>query len=56
MVRRWRQSQVSHIIITKWQTNLNFFNAWSRWGRPPIQVQLVGETELTAIFAIRAVE
>lgn len=55
-VRRWRDSHVSHIILTKWQTNLNFFNTWSRWGHPPLQVQLVGETDATAIFEIRAVE
>jgi hypothetical protein len=47
---------VSHIIVTKWQQNLDFFNAHSRWSRPPFQVQPVGETKLTAIFAIRLVE
>jgi hypothetical protein len=54
--RQWRESRVSHIIVTKWQANLDFFNAHSRWARAPFQVQLVGETNATAIFAIRAVE
>jgi hypothetical protein len=47
---------VRYIIITKWQANLAFFNTRSRWGRPPFHVQPVGETQLTAVFAIRAVE
>lgn len=55
-VRRWRQSEVTHIIVTKWQNNLDFFNARSRWATSPFQVQLVGETGATAIFMIRAVE
>ena len=55
-VRRWRESGVRHLIVTKWQTNLDFFNTRSRWARPPFQVQLVGETATTAVFSIRAVE
>lgn len=54
--RLWRESGVSHIIITKWKPNLDFFNGHSRWGRPPFQVELVGETKLTAVFAIREIE
>ena len=55
-VRRWRASGVSHLVITKWQANLDFFNARSVWRRPPFQVELIGESKLTAIFAIRALE
>lgn len=53
-VRHWRESKVEYIIITKWQTNIDFFNTHSLWSRPPFQVQLIGDTELTAVFAIRA--
>lgn len=55
-VRRWRESGVSHLVITKWQTHLDYFNQRSRWNRPPFQVQLIGETSATAVFSIRAVE
>jgi hypothetical protein len=55
-VRRWQASRVNYIIVTKWQANMDFFNTRSRWTRPPFQVQLVGETPLTSVFAIRAVE
>jgi hypothetical protein len=56
VLRRWRESAVTHIIITKWQSHLDFFNTHSRWGRPPLRMQLVGETKLTAIFEIRTVQ
>jgi hypothetical protein len=55
-VRQWHQSRVSFIIVTKTQANLDFFNTRSRWNRPPFQAQLVGETPLTSVFAIRTVE
>jgi hypothetical protein len=51
-VRRWRESGVRHVIITKWQTNIDFFNRHSRGGQAPFQMQLVGETASTAVFAI----
>jgi hypothetical protein len=55
-VRRWHESGVRHIVVTKWQKNLDFFNTHSRWSRPPFRVQLVGETDTTAVFALQAVE
>lgn len=55
-VNRWRESGIRHIIITKFQTNLDFFNRHSRWSRPPFQLQMLGETSLNAVFAIRAVD
>lgn len=51
--RRWRASGVRHLIVTKWQTNLDFLNRHSRWADAPFEVQLVGETSLTAVFAVR---
>ena len=44
------------MILTKWQQNLAFFNLRSRWGHPPLRVKQIGETDLTAIFSIAAVE
>jgi hypothetical protein len=43
-------------VITKWQRNLDYFNTHSRWGRPPFQVKMIGETELTAVFSISALD
>ena len=54
--RQWRQSGIGFLVITKWQHNLDFFDAHSRWKKPPFQLQLVGETKATAVFAIRAQE
>ncbi len=54
--RGWRNSGFTHIIITKFQTNLDFFNTRSRWAQPPFKVQLVGETSLNAVFAIRTID
>lgn len=54
--RRWQQSGVTHLIVSKWKPNLDFLNTRSRWTLPPFQVQLVGETKTTAVFAIRAIE
>jgi hypothetical protein len=53
-IRRWRESGVRHLIITKWQVNIDFFNQHSRWSSPPFHVQLIGETATTAVFAIEA--
>jgi hypothetical protein len=55
-VQRWRESGVRHLVLTKWKVNLDFFNQHSRWGSPPFDVQLIGETSATAVFSIRAVE
>ena len=55
-VRRWGESGVRYLVITKWQTHLDFFNRHSRWNRAPFEVQLVGETPSTAVFSIRAVD
>jgi hypothetical protein len=55
-VRRWRQSGVRHLILTTWKTNLDFFNAHSRWAHAPFRARLIGETSITAVFAIEAVE
>jgi hypothetical protein len=54
--KRWRASGVRHVVVTKWQRNLDFFNTHSRWGRPPFQVQMIGETTHTVVFAITALE
>lgn len=54
--KRWRASGVRHVVVTKWQRNFDFFNTHSRWGRPPFQVQMIGETTHTAVFAIKALE
>ncbi|WP_414662039.1 hypothetical protein [Horticoccus sp. 23ND18S-11] len=55
-VRRWRESQVRTIIVTKWQANLDFFTRHSRGAQPPFQTQVIGETKDTAVVALRAVE
>jgi hypothetical protein len=55
-VRRWRESGVRHILIAKWQTNLDFFQKHARWNVPPIQVQLIGETNEALVFAVTARE
>lgn len=52
--RRWRESGIRYLVLTKWQTHLDYFNTRSRWNRPPFQVQLIGETPVTALFSIRA--
>lgn len=54
--RRWRESGARFLIVTKWQRNVDFFNLQSRWSRPPFQMQLIGETPQTAIFAINVLE
>jgi hypothetical protein len=53
-VQAWHDSGVRYIILTKWQSNLAFFNKHTRWSQPPFQVRMLGETKLTAIFAIEA--
>lgn len=54
-VRRWRESGLRLLVVTKAQPHLDFFNAYSRWNQPPFQVFPVGETPATAVFAIRPV-
>jgi hypothetical protein len=56
IARRWRESRVTHVVVSKWQTNLAFFNQRSRWSAPPLETRLVGETASTAIFSIRVPE
>jgi len=56
VARRWRESGITHLVITKWQVNLDFFNRNSRWNRPPFRAELVAETSRTWIYAIRAGE
>jgi hypothetical protein len=51
-IRRWRTSGVRFIIVAKWQANLDYFNQFSRWNRPPFRIQRVGETSLAMVFAI----
>jgi len=53
---RWRDSGVRYLIVTKWQANLDFLNAHSRWAKPPFHVRHIGQTTHTAIFALRADE
>ncbi len=54
VVARWRASGIRWIIVTKWQANLDFLNRHSRWAKPPLRLQPVGETTQTAIFALSA--
>jgi hypothetical protein len=54
--RRWEASGVRYIVLTKWKTNLDFFNQHSRWGLPPFVVRPVSETSHTAVFAITAAQ
>jgi hypothetical protein len=55
-LRAWRDSGVRFIIVAKFQPNLDFLNRHSRWQRPPFRADFVGETRLTAVFALRAAE
>lgn len=50
--RRWREAGIHYLVLSKWQANIDFFNARSRWAHPPFQTQLVGETPQTAVFFI----
>jgi hypothetical protein len=54
--KAWQESGIRYIIVTKWQPNLGFFNTYSRWSKPPFRVRMLGETKLTAVFAIDALE
>jgi hypothetical protein len=54
--RAWRDSGVRFVVVAKFQPNLDFFNRHSRWQRAPFRADLVGETSLMAVFALRAVE
>lgn len=53
---RWRESGIRFLVVTKWQRNVDFFNAHTRWSRPPFQMQVIGETPHTVVFAITASE
>ncbi len=53
---RWRASGIRYLIVTKWQSNLAFFNTRSRWAQPPFQMQVVGETAQTVIFSMRVAD
>jgi hypothetical protein len=52
--RRWRESGVRTLLVTKWQRNLDFLNERARWNRPPFHIQMIGETAQAAVFAINA--
>jgi hypothetical protein len=54
--RRWQESGIRYLIITKWQANFDFFHTRSRWQRPPIEVQSIGETPATAVFLLRVAD
>ena len=56
VARRWRDSGITHVIHTKWQANLDFFTVHSRLARPPLGQRMLGETALTAVFAITLAE
>jgi hypothetical protein len=55
-VRRWRESGIRYVVLTKRQANLEFFNQRSRWTQPPFHVGWVADTESTVIFQIRAAD
>ncbi len=54
--RRWRATGIRYLVLSKWQANIDFFNARSRWAQPPFQTQLVGETPQTAVFLIKVTD
>ncbi len=54
--RQWRESGIRFLVVTKWQRNLDFFNAHARWAQPPFHLQVIGETPQTVVFAINASE
>ncbi len=54
--KAWRDSGVRFVVVAKFQPNLEFFNRHSRWQKPPFRSDFVGETSLTAVFALRAVD
>lgn len=54
--RRWHEAGIRYLVLSKWQANIDFFNARSRWAQPPFQTQLVGETPHTAVFSIRVAD
>ncbi|MEO6245712.1 MAG: hypothetical protein ABIQ12_09770 [Opitutaceae bacterium] len=56
MIRCWRDSGITHVIQTKWQANLDFFTTRCLLARPPLGQNLIGETPLTAVFAITLAE
>lgn len=50
--RRWRASGITHVVVTKWQPNLDFFQQRSRWSQPPFVTRIVAETARTRIYAV----
>ena len=56
VARRWRASGITHVVITKWQVNLDYFRRRSRWERPPFRTRLVAETPQTWVYAVQAAE
>lgn len=50
--RRWRESGITHLILTKWRMNTAFMETHSRWARPPFSVTKIAETPLHALYAI----
>jgi hypothetical protein len=49
---RWRASGITHLVVTKWQPNVDFFQQHSRWRQPPFVTRLVAETSRTRVFAV----
>lgn len=50
--RRWRESGITHLILTRWQMNRAFMDAHSRWARPPFSVTKIAETPLHDLYSI----
>ncbi len=50
--RRWQASGITHVVITKWQTNLDFFLQHSRCLRSPFVTRVAAETAQTRIYSV----
>ena len=52
--RRWRASGITHLVVTKWQPNMDFFQQRSRWRQPPFETRIVAETSRTLVYSVNA--
>ena len=54
--RRWRESGIRFLALTRRQASIDFFNAHSRWTQPPFELLKIGETAQTVVFAVRVAD
>jgi hypothetical protein len=52
IARRWRESGITHLILTRWRMNTAFMDTHSRWAQPPFSVTKDAETPLHALYSI----